>query len=153
MGMVATHRKEFIGELALLSKLRHPNIMQFLGAVTKSQPLVIVTEYLPKVIAQVYYPLLMVCGCGCDDLYFIYWSFLTQLLFLFWWHVLATQIFFCNGWSVVYASYVSFLAMSGRFARLSGPKRKTWCCHCREVCSWHRKVCHLSNVLTSNVCA
>ena len=67
-------------------------------------------------------------------------------------HVLATQIFLCNGRSVVYASYVSFLAMSGRFARLSGPKRKTWCCHCREVCSWHRKVCHLSNVLTSNVC-
>lgn len=67
MSMVATHRKEFIGELALLSKLRHPNIMQFLGAVTKSQPLVIVTEYLPKVIAQVYFPLLIVCGCGCDD--------------------------------------------------------------------------------------
>lgn len=40
--------KEFIDELALLSRLRHPNIMQFLGAVTKSQPFIIVTEYLPK---------------------------------------------------------------------------------------------------------
>jgi serine/threonine protein kinase len=47
---VALNRKEFIDELALLSRLRHPNIMQFLGAVTKSQPFIIVTEYLPKVL-------------------------------------------------------------------------------------------------------
>uniref|UniRef100_A0A7I4F0G4 Protein kinase domain-containing protein n=1 Tax=Physcomitrium patens TaxID=3218 RepID=A0A7I4F0G4_PHYPA len=40
--------KEFVDELALLSRLRHPNIMQFLGAVTKTQPFIIVTEYLPK---------------------------------------------------------------------------------------------------------
>ncbi|XP_073391374.1 serine/threonine-protein kinase VIK [Physcomitrium patens] len=40
--------KEFVDELALLSRLRHPNVMQFLGAVSKSQPFVIVTEYLPK---------------------------------------------------------------------------------------------------------
>jgi len=40
--------KEFIGELALLQSLRHPNIVQFLGAVTKTRPLVIVTEYFPK---------------------------------------------------------------------------------------------------------
>jgi serine/threonine protein kinase len=43
--------KEFIGELALLQSLRHPNIVQFLGAVTKTRPLVIVTEYFPKVIS------------------------------------------------------------------------------------------------------
>lgn len=46
-------RKAFRDELALLQKLRHPNVVQFLGAVTQSSPLVIVTEYLPKV-----YPIL-----------------------------------------------------------------------------------------------
>ncbi|GMN54876.1 hypothetical protein TIFTF001_023999 [Ficus carica] len=40
--------KAFRDELALLQKLRHPNVVQFLGAVTQSSPLVIVTEYLPK---------------------------------------------------------------------------------------------------------
>jgi serine/threonine protein kinase len=44
--IISTCRKEFIGELALLQSLRHPNIVQFLGAVTKTRPLVIVTEYL-----------------------------------------------------------------------------------------------------------
>jgi serine/threonine protein kinase len=43
------NRKEFIGELAMLAQLSHPNVVQFLGAVTKTQPLVMVTEYLPKV--------------------------------------------------------------------------------------------------------
>jgi serine/threonine protein kinase len=47
--IITTCRKEFIGELALLQSLRHPNIVQFLGAVTKTRPLVIVTEYFPKV--------------------------------------------------------------------------------------------------------
>jgi serine/threonine protein kinase len=42
------NRKEFIGELAMLAQLSHPNVVQFLGAVTKTQPLVMVTEYLPK---------------------------------------------------------------------------------------------------------
>ncbi|CAN6483519.1 unnamed protein product [Victoria cruziana] len=40
--------KSFRDELALLQKLRHPNIVQFLGAVTQSSPMMIVTEYLPK---------------------------------------------------------------------------------------------------------
>ncbi|GBG58900.1 hypothetical protein CBR_g24251 [Chara braunii] len=40
--------KEFRDELGLLQKLRHPNIVQFLGAVTQSLPLMLVTEYLPK---------------------------------------------------------------------------------------------------------
>ncbi|CAM6023059.1 unnamed protein product [Sphagnum balticum] len=40
--------KEFIGELAMLAQLSHPNVVQFLGAVTKTHPLVMVTEYLPK---------------------------------------------------------------------------------------------------------
>ncbi|XAR49511.1 Non-specific serine/threonine protein kinase [Bertholletia excelsa] len=40
--------KAFTDELALLQKIRHPNAVQFLGAVTQSSPMVIVTEYLPK---------------------------------------------------------------------------------------------------------
>ncbi|GAV77164.1 Pkinase domain-containing protein/Ank_2 domain-containing protein [Cephalotus follicularis] len=40
--------KAFRDELALLQKIRHPNVVQFLGAVTQSSPMVIVTEYLPK---------------------------------------------------------------------------------------------------------
>ncbi|KAL0407457.1 UNVERIFIED_CONTAM: Integrin-linked protein kinase [Sesamum latifolium] len=38
----------FRAELALLQKIRHPNVVQFLGAVTQSSPMMIVTEYLPK---------------------------------------------------------------------------------------------------------
>ncbi|KAJ4976680.1 hypothetical protein NE237_001786 [Protea cynaroides] len=38
----------FRNELALLQKIRHPNVVQFLGAVTQSSPMMIVTEYLPK---------------------------------------------------------------------------------------------------------
>ncbi|MBA0781289.1 hypothetical protein Gotri_002227 [Gossypium trilobum] len=41
-------RKAFRDELALLQKIRHPNVVQFLGAVTQSSPMIIVTEYLPK---------------------------------------------------------------------------------------------------------
>ncbi|KAK6157519.1 hypothetical protein DH2020_011767 [Rehmannia glutinosa] len=40
--------KAFRDELALLQKMRHPNVVQFLGAVTQSTPMMIVTEYLPK---------------------------------------------------------------------------------------------------------
>ncbi|XP_027127514.1 integrin-linked protein kinase 1-like [Coffea eugenioides] len=40
--------KAFRDELALLQKLRHPNVVQFLGAVTQSSPMMIITEYLPK---------------------------------------------------------------------------------------------------------
>eukprot|EP00271_Cylindrocystis_brebissonii_P000726 TRINITY_DN10956_c0_g2_i1.p1 TRINITY_DN10956_c0_g2~~TRINITY_DN10956_c0_g2_i1.p1 ORF type:complete len:471 (-),score=90.79 TRINITY_DN10956_c0_g2_i1:198-1610(-) len=38
--------KEFRDEVALLPKLRHPNIVQFLGSVTLHTPLMLVTEYL-----------------------------------------------------------------------------------------------------------
>ncbi|XP_038901496.1 integrin-linked protein kinase 1 [Benincasa hispida] len=40
--------KAFRDELALLQKVRHPNVVQFLGAVTQSSPMMIVTEYLPQ---------------------------------------------------------------------------------------------------------
>ncbi|KAH9534940.1 hypothetical protein CY35_17G029200 [Sphagnum magellanicum] len=39
--------RQFRSELDLLQKLRHPNVVQFLGAVTQSAPLMIVTEFLP----------------------------------------------------------------------------------------------------------
>jgi serine/threonine protein kinase len=42
-------RKAFHDELTLLQKVRHPNVVQFLGAVTQSTPMMIVTEYLPQV--------------------------------------------------------------------------------------------------------
>nr|XP_043624011.1 integrin-linked protein kinase 1-like isoform X2 [Erigeron canadensis] len=38
----------FRDELELLQKIRHPNVVQFLGAVTQSSPMMIVVEYLPK---------------------------------------------------------------------------------------------------------
>ncbi|GAB2299029.1 hypothetical protein Dimus_033104 [Dionaea muscipula] len=40
--------RAFRDELALLQRIRHPNVVQFLGAVTQSNPMMIVTEYLPK---------------------------------------------------------------------------------------------------------
>ncbi|MCD7471403.1 hypothetical protein HAX54_011812 [Datura stramonium] len=40
--------KAFKNELDLLQKIRHPNVVQFLGAVTQSSPMMIITEYLPK---------------------------------------------------------------------------------------------------------
>ncbi|KZV51070.1 dual specificity protein kinase shkB [Dorcoceras hygrometricum] len=40
--------RAFGDELALLQKIRHPNVVQFLGAVTQSSPMMIVTEYLSK---------------------------------------------------------------------------------------------------------
>ncbi|KAK9055944.1 hypothetical protein SSX86_027031 [Deinandra increscens subsp. villosa] len=40
--------RAFRDELELLQKIRHPNVVQFLGAVTQSSPMMIVTEYLPK---------------------------------------------------------------------------------------------------------
>ncbi|VFQ97079.1 unnamed protein product [Cuscuta campestris] len=40
--------RAFIDELTLLQKIRHPNVVQFLGAVTQSSPMMIVVEYLPK---------------------------------------------------------------------------------------------------------
>ncbi|XP_042416988.1 integrin-linked protein kinase 1-like [Zingiber officinale] len=40
--------RAFRDELALLQLIRHPNVVQFLGAVTQSSPMMIVTEYLRK---------------------------------------------------------------------------------------------------------
>ncbi|KAG0485783.1 hypothetical protein HPP92_009633 [Vanilla planifolia] len=40
--------KAFRDELSLLQQIRHPNVVQFLGAVTQSSPMMIVTEYLSK---------------------------------------------------------------------------------------------------------
>ncbi|KAF9589774.1 hypothetical protein IFM89_028683 [Coptis chinensis] len=42
------YRTAFRDELALLQKIRHPNVVQFLGAVTQSSPMIIVTEFLPQ---------------------------------------------------------------------------------------------------------
>ncbi|KAI4379226.1 hypothetical protein MLD38_005550 [Melastoma candidum] len=39
-------RQDFRHEVNLLVKLRHPNIVQFLGAVTERKPLMLITEYL-----------------------------------------------------------------------------------------------------------
>ena len=50
--MFDSFRNAFRDELALLQKLRHPNVVQFLGAVTQSSPMMIVTEYLPKVLSM-----------------------------------------------------------------------------------------------------
>ncbi|KAJ1378994.1 Serine-threonine/tyrosine-protein kinase, catalytic domain [Sesbania bispinosa] len=40
--------RAFHDELTLLQKIRHPNVVQFLGAVTQSTPMMIVTEFLPQ---------------------------------------------------------------------------------------------------------
>ena len=38
-------RTLFKNELTLLEKVRHPNLVQFVGAVTQRQPMMIVSEY------------------------------------------------------------------------------------------------------------
>lgn len=43
------HRNAFKHELALLQRVRHPNVVQFVGAVTQNMPMMIVSEYHPKV--------------------------------------------------------------------------------------------------------
>ncbi|KAJ1272719.1 hypothetical protein BS78_06G223900 [Paspalum vaginatum] len=40
--------KEFLREIAIMKRVRHPNVVLFMGAVTKSPHLSIVTEYLPR---------------------------------------------------------------------------------------------------------
>nr|PNR51492.1 hypothetical protein PHYPA_010679 [Physcomitrium patens] len=39
---------DFQHEVQLLVKVRHPNIVQFLGAVTRQRPLILVTEFLAR---------------------------------------------------------------------------------------------------------
>ncbi|GFP98461.1 probable serine/threonine-protein kinase ddb_g0271538 [Phtheirospermum japonicum] len=46
MGPVEEFSQDFRHEVNLLVKLRHPNIVQFLGAITEKKPLMLVTEYL-----------------------------------------------------------------------------------------------------------
>ncbi|CAN6229498.1 unnamed protein product [Urochloa humidicola] len=40
--------KEFVREIAIMKRVRHPNVVLFMGAVTKCPHLSIVTEYLPR---------------------------------------------------------------------------------------------------------
>jgi len=40
------YSQDFRHEVNLLVKLRHPNVVQFLGAVTDKKPLMLITEYL-----------------------------------------------------------------------------------------------------------
>jgi tRNA A-37 threonylcarbamoyl transferase component Bud32 len=40
--------KEFLREIAIMKRVRHPNVVLFMGAVTKCPHLSIVTEYLPR---------------------------------------------------------------------------------------------------------
>lgn len=40
--------KEFLREVAIMKRVRHPNVVLFMGAVTKQPHLSIVTEYLPR---------------------------------------------------------------------------------------------------------
>ncbi|KAM7516906.1 hypothetical protein LguiA_006489 [Lonicera macranthoides] len=40
--------KEFLREVAIMKRVRHPNVVLFMGAVTKRPQLSIVTEYLPR---------------------------------------------------------------------------------------------------------
>ena len=47
--ILLTHRNAFKHELTLLEKVRHPNVVQFVGAVTQNVPMMIVSEYHPKV--------------------------------------------------------------------------------------------------------
>lgn len=47
-------RNAFQHELTLLEKVRHPNVVQFIGAVTQKMPMMIVLEYHSKVIISLY---------------------------------------------------------------------------------------------------
>ncbi|RWV93476.1 hypothetical protein GW17_00044063 [Ensete ventricosum] len=42
-------RNSFKNELTLMQKARHPNVVQFVGAVTQNLPMMIISEHLPKV--------------------------------------------------------------------------------------------------------
>lgn len=54
--------QDFRHEVNLLVKLRHPNIVQFLGAVTDRKPLMLITEFLRGVIKEFAY-FLHTCFC------------------------------------------------------------------------------------------
>ncbi|KAL5213895.1 hypothetical protein ABZP36_003047 [Zizania latifolia] len=47
-GVGEAQLKEFLREIAIMKRVRHPNVVLFMGAVTKCPHLSIVTEYLPR---------------------------------------------------------------------------------------------------------
>lgn len=53
------NRNAFKHELEVLEKVRHPNVVQFVGAVTQNIPMMIVSEYHPKVNS----PYLFILNC------------------------------------------------------------------------------------------
>ena len=48
----------------MLAKARHPNIVQFVGAVTQNLPMMIVVEHNPKVKHSSFFPSFHVCTCN-----------------------------------------------------------------------------------------
>lgn len=48
-------RNAFKHELTLLEKVRHPNVVQFVGAVTQNVPMMIVLEYHSRVLISLYF--------------------------------------------------------------------------------------------------
>jgi hypothetical protein len=50
-------RNSFRHELTVLEKVRHPNVVQFVGAVTQHIPMMIVSELHEEVIANIFSPM------------------------------------------------------------------------------------------------
>lgn len=47
--MAVLYRNAFKQELTILQKVRHPNVVLFVGAVTQNVPMMIISEFHPKV--------------------------------------------------------------------------------------------------------
>lgn len=60
--------QDFRHEVNLLVKLRHPNIVQFLGAVTERKPLMLITEFLRGVYMLV---LIKANLCRSDEMFLL----------------------------------------------------------------------------------
>jgi serine/threonine protein kinase len=60
-------RNVFKHELTLLEKVRHPNVVQFVGAVTQNIPMMIVREYHAKVT-------LTSASICIGIIYFVWWE-------------------------------------------------------------------------------
>ena len=54
--MYRTVNMFLFGQVSLMKRLRHPNILLFMGAVTSPERLGIVTEFLPRFVLQ-HYPI------------------------------------------------------------------------------------------------
>jgi hypothetical protein len=74
--------QDFKHEVNLLIKLRHPNIVQFLGAVTETKPLMLITEFLRGV-----------CILSCNQSFGMY--YLECLVMLNW---CIFRVIFINIW-------------------------------------------------------